>query len=114
VALNIRQDQNLLTVLTKTILTHFLKKWWGILDLNQGPRHSGLCRLHGSPDYLFTHLKGVGYFFAVIKGVYTPSASLCTFPRCTGGLAQDCPLPGFPDFIPFHPLAFAGGAQLTL
>jgi hypothetical protein len=46
----------------------FLKKWWGILDLNQGPRHSGLCRLRDSPDYLFTHLKGVGRFFAVIKG----------------------------------------------
>src|SRR5258708_38314886 len=33
----------------------FGKNWWGILDSNQGPRHSGLCRLHGSPDYLFTH-----------------------------------------------------------
>ncbi len=44
------------------------EKWWGILDSNLGPRHSGLCRLHDSPDYLFTHLKGMGRFFGVIKG----------------------------------------------
>ena len=42
------------------------------------------------------------------QGRYEPSGSLCTFPRCRAGLAQDCHAAllskerseGFPEFIP--------------
>jgi len=41
---------------------------------------------------------------ACYQGHWKPSGSLCTFRRCTAGLAQGCHRPnreGFPEFIPF-------------
>jgi len=50
---------------------------------------------------------------ACYQGRLKPSGSLCTFRRCTAGLAQDCRRPnrcGFPEFIPFPSVTYAAAA----
>jgi len=67
---------------------------------------------------------GRGTLWPVIKGArgsreLQPSGSLCTFLRCTAGLAQDCHrhvlerAEGFPEFIPFIS-GLSTGAHLSM
>lgn len=51
------------------------------------------------------------------QGHSKPSGSLCTFRRCTAGLAQDCRRPGrygFPEFIPFSPGPSGAGDTFSM
>lgn len=65
--------------------------WWARLGSNQGPADSHSCWFLNSVDYIITldFTLGYGALIWLLRGLHL-SSSLCTFRKCTFGLAQDC------------------------
>jgi len=81
--------------------------WWAHQDSNLEPKDSLTRKFPSGADYLFTRDRsrlGAGRS-SLLSRALEPSGSLCTFRRCTAGLAQGCHRPnreGFPEFIPIR------------
>jgi len=83
-------------------------KWWARWDSNPGPRDSRDPEFPPDVDYLFTLGRAgrVRDARCLSSRALQPSGSLCTFRRCTAGLAQGRHRQrrwGFPEFIPSTP-----------
>lgn len=78
-----------------TALTSRMKGWWARSDSNRGPRDSLALPFPEGVDYLFTPVfvvRGAGRSSLSLSALQR-SGSLCTFRRCTAGLAQGCHRP---------------------
>ncbi len=75
-----------------------MKGWWARSDSNRGPRDSLLPRRFRREWTISSPLKGAGRSSLLLSATQTHSGSLCTFRRCTAGLAQGCQQPSLLRF----------------
>ena len=68
----------------------YLGKWWARSDSNRGPRDSLLPRRFRREWTISSPQWGAGRSSLSLSATRTRSGSLCTFRRCTAGLAQGC------------------------
>jgi hypothetical protein len=64
--------------------------WWARSDSNRGPRDSLLPRRFRREWTISSPQWGAGRSSLSLSATQTRSGSLCTFRRCTAGLAQGC------------------------
>src|SRR6185437_5878004 len=67
-----------------------IANWWARSDSNRGPRDSLLPRRFRREWTISSPTWGAGRSSLSLSAACTRSGSLCTFRRCTAGLAQGC------------------------
>ena len=93
--------------------------WWAHQGSNLEPKDSLSRAFPPGADYLITRsLRWWGAGRSSLSSrALQPPGSLCTFRRCTAGLAQDRRRPGrcgFPEFIPFLIQRFRAGVTFSM